>query len=653
MSQSPLTSDGLEQEANYLDGWNSLSELLRTGHSFSGRERNCAFLNLGDVAAKDAAFADVSSALGLDLMDDGRGMAIVDWDQDGDVDLWMANRTGPRARLMLNETCPGSGYVAFELRGTQCNRDAISARVELVTTDGAVQVKTVRAGDGFLSQSSKKLHFGLPSESRLREVRVRWPGSKSLETFSGVAANGCYLLVEGDSIAELLPARLGVSLSEEPLPVRSKPSLNSRVVLAQRHDWPDAETVLVRGRPGERLKLVCLWASWCKPCLAELDEMKQNFAALSLVGVDVVAVNLDAKRGDADAAISSMDLPFAVTFALPELLQSLALLDQEIFYRKHPLSLPQSYLLDTEGKIAIVYKGRVTPTQVVNDAKLLGRSTVDLVDSGLPFAGRRVAKWFSPGRVNVARAYFEGGYIQDAKRELLEELNQPTSQAEQERALRLKSEIAASENDLESQLDALNRLQQLRPGDLRVQLQQIFVRSSGSNQVDLVTRLEELASSRADQPSDLLMIAQAFGRVGDPARAIPLIESVVAADPKNAEALMSLGIARQITGEKDAAITAYRKVVVVDSERTDAMNNLAWLLLDSDPQQAVGWARKSCQLTDYRHPSYLDTLTLALAQNGDTEQAIQVLRKAIPIARGRGEQKLTQAMVERLADLLR
>ena len=116
---------------------------------------------------------------------------------------------------------------------------------------------------------------------------------------------------------------------------------------------------------------------------------------------------------------------------------------------------------------------------------------------------------------------------------------------------------------------------------------------------------------------------------------------------------MSLGIAHQITGEQDAAITAYRKVVAVDLKRTDAMNNLAWLLLDSDPQQAVGWARKSCQLTDYRHPSYLDTLTLALTQNGDTGQAIQVLRKAIPIARGRGEQKLTQAMVARLADLLR
>ena len=124
MSKSPTSNANLDDRAEeYLSNWSALGQMVSRGMSFSGRERNRAFLNLGD-----GRFADVSSAFGLDAIGDGRGIAVTDWDQDGDVDLWMANRTGPRARLMLNETCPGSGYVAFELRGTQCNRDAKCAR---------------------------------------------------------------------------------------------------------------------------------------------------------------------------------------------------------------------------------------------------------------------------------------------------------------------------------------------------------------------------------------------------------------------------------------------------------------------------------------------------------------------------------------------
>ena len=154
----------------YVASWHATMQLLREGKSFSGRERNCAFLNQGNHK-----FTTVSAVSGLDFADDGRAIASVDWDHDGDLDLWIQNRTGPRLRFMKNqsrESQPGtdaSSSVSVLLPGVTCNRDAIGARVEIVSQQSATAplVQTLRAGDEYLSQSSKGLHFRLRPQAAL------------------------------------------------------------------------------------------------------------------------------------------------------------------------------------------------------------------------------------------------------------------------------------------------------------------------------------------------------------------------------------------------------------------------------------------------------------------------------------------------------
>ena len=144
-SQSPL--DGALTDS-YGKGWTAMSRMIWAGASWSGRERNSAFLNLGD-----GHFADVSAILGLDFADDARALALSDWDGDGDVDVWLKNRTGPQLRFMRNEGSP-KHFVGLRLTGETVNRDAIGARVEL-RVDGKRLIQEVTAGSGFLSQSSK------------------------------------------------------------------------------------------------------------------------------------------------------------------------------------------------------------------------------------------------------------------------------------------------------------------------------------------------------------------------------------------------------------------------------------------------------------------------------------------------------------------
>ena len=130
MSQGGSATTAASVEADLgSDAAASLHRWVRSGKSFSGQERNCCFLNLN--GGGQTRFADISTISGFDFPDDSRAVCLTDWDHDGDVDLWVANRNAPQLRLLRNDAGPRGAFIALVLEGTRCNRDAIGARVEV------------------------------------------------------------------------------------------------------------------------------------------------------------------------------------------------------------------------------------------------------------------------------------------------------------------------------------------------------------------------------------------------------------------------------------------------------------------------------------------------------------------------------------------
>src|SRR6185503_14001138 len=121
----------------------STGQLVSIGrNSLNGNERDCLFRNDGAGRFTDVGWVDAA-----DRPEDGRGVAVLDYDQDGQLDIVLRNYRQP-AQLLRN--AGGSGHwLALKLVGRRSNRDAVGARVVLRAA-GAAQMREVHAGSGYL-----------------------------------------------------------------------------------------------------------------------------------------------------------------------------------------------------------------------------------------------------------------------------------------------------------------------------------------------------------------------------------------------------------------------------------------------------------------------------------------------------------------------
>ena len=159
--------------------------------SLNGRERNALFRNRGD-----GRFDEVGFLTGAGRVEDGRGVAVADFDRDGRLDLAVQNLDAPAALLMGRG--PAGHWLQVKLEGTASNRDAIGASV-WARASGRSQLRQVSAGSGFLSSSSRVLHFGLGEAETVAELEVRWP-SGARQVLRDVPVNQRLELREGSPV---------------------------------------------------------------------------------------------------------------------------------------------------------------------------------------------------------------------------------------------------------------------------------------------------------------------------------------------------------------------------------------------------------------------------------------------------------------------
>ena len=153
-------------------------------------ERPFLFANTGE-AFREVAF-EHGAALKRSYL--GRGLAIGDFDNDGDEDLLLMNAGQPPV-LLRNDGGNQNHWLGIKLIGTRSNRDAIGAWVT-IKAGPLRRVKQLLGGTSYLSASDLRLLFGLGKNKKVDEVHVRWPSGFE-STLRDVPANQSLILKEG------------------------------------------------------------------------------------------------------------------------------------------------------------------------------------------------------------------------------------------------------------------------------------------------------------------------------------------------------------------------------------------------------------------------------------------------------------------------
>jgi hypothetical protein len=134
---------------------------------------------------------------GFSLPKVGRGLAVGDFDRDGDQDILMTTNNGP-GYLFRNDQTAGNHSIRFRLIGTKSNRDGIGARIK-VFSGGVMQTRMVRSGSSYLSQSEMPATFGLGQRDKIERVVIDWPSGRS-EEFKDLSSGHTYEVTEGKGL---------------------------------------------------------------------------------------------------------------------------------------------------------------------------------------------------------------------------------------------------------------------------------------------------------------------------------------------------------------------------------------------------------------------------------------------------------------------
>jgi Flp pilus assembly protein TadD/peroxiredoxin len=642
VAKSPPDS---RSSANYERGWNAINELIRSDATWNGFERNVFYVN-----NHDGTFSDVSGVAGLDVRDDSRSFALADIDSDGRLEVILKNRSGPQLRVFHNDLKDLGHSLAFRLRGTKSNRDAIGAAMT-VEAGTHRQTKYLAAGSGFLSQHTKELFFGVGDWRDAVRATVRWPSGGS-QIFDNLPVNHRIEIIEGSpefmAKAFLEPqsayARATESRREQNLPSTVETWL-IEPLSAPDFSLPDltGNPVTLRSFQGGRL-LLTFWATSSTASLDQLRLLHKTSTTIPWDTLHIVGVNVD-NPGDAEAARSFAareKLSFPILFATREMAGVYNIIYRYLFDRRRDLPLPCSLLIDANGMIVKVYQGTTHPQHDAADWRSLPTTAAGRLKKALPFAGTLYDRAFKRNDFTYGVAFFQRGYLEQAAASFQSVI---TAQPNEPEAYYNLGTLYLRRSDLQDARDYLDQAVKLRPDYPEAWNNLGMIAAQLGQAEEGVRNFQKSLELRPDYTIALLNLGNLYRRQGNFSEAEKLLDRALQFEPENPEVNYNLGMLYARQEQLERAVESLQRAVRLRPDYADALNNLGVLFVrEQKYPEAKEQLEKCIHIAPDFDQAYLNLARLYVLLN-DKQRAKEVLQALL---KQQPEHKMAQQALEML-----
>lgn len=161
--------------STFQDDRNPRHLIPMKNHLFWQQNPNQGFFEVGALSGAPFEKAHV-----------GRGAAFADYDNDGNMDVFIVNQEGP-AQLLRNDGGNRKNWIKIRVKCTKSNRTGFGTKVE-VEAGGQRQMQEIGGQTSYLSQNFQEAHFGLNLEKEVAHLKVTFP-SGTVREMNNVSAN--------------------------------------------------------------------------------------------------------------------------------------------------------------------------------------------------------------------------------------------------------------------------------------------------------------------------------------------------------------------------------------------------------------------------------------------------------------------------------
>ena len=608
----------------------------------------------------DGTFVDISehAGPGLEIERVGRGSAIADYDNDGDLDIYVLNTAGV-AMLLQNNTSPIGDWFSVSLSGTVSNRDAYGARVE-VWQRGKAAVRYKRSSASYLSQNDPRLHFGL-GDLPMDSLVVYWPDNRRQRVHPDRDGN-VFNIIEPEYSSSNNVVRPGVLKDEDfeldvdlqrfwqeaplALPEKvskdlSKPELALlRESVERDPENTDARVSLIKGLIAHRA-----YTSADSELTAAQAIDSENGALSSIQG------RLQSDLGDINGAVAAFERAIFLNndFAEPHyLLGNLRVRQQRL---EDAVQCYENAVERDPRHLKSYY----------NLAGLHARQTdyglaISVLEKGLKELPEEVELLFQMATVHFIRADY------NLAMDLLEKIiNTDPTRAD---AYDMVAQIYINQNDFEAALKTLRRGLTQQPDDrlLTVRMGVLLVQTGEYHQA--IDFLETAKEKDPDRSEVYYNLGQALTRNEDYSRGKQVLgyfrllqtsheeileyKTAIVLNPRDAMAYYRLGVVYARMERFAAAIQAYSAVLQIHPNHTDALNNVGNIYLrQRDVNRAVRAYTRVLKI-DPNYARAHHNMGNAHVLLGEIELAIRAFRFAVEVD---PSYEAPKSMLKKLYDL--